>query len=239
MIRLVATITQIGSAAGMVLVSPLSGRMDRRRLALWQIAGVCVALVLAATATTLAAVVVASLLIGFFATMAQQAGPLAAGLALTARRAHAIGTVRSGLVMGVLLAWTSSGLIAEYLGWRAVFAAFIMTMLILACLVALKLPRSKSSSVLPSGELIKSLWGLALEWRTLREAGVTGGALFAAFSLFWTVLAMLLASPPFGLGRKQPACLTSLARLVHCSPLWRESWPTSADREPLSPWPSR
>lgn len=199
-VGLVATMTQIGFAAGMVLVSPLGDRMDRRRLILWQIAGICVALVLAATATTLAALVGASLLIGLFATMAQQAGPFAAELAPPEQRGHAIGTVMSGLVMGILLARTFSGLIAEHLGWRAVFAASIMTMLVLACLVALKLPRSKPSSVLPYGELLKSLWGLALELRTLREAAVTGGALFAAFSLFWTVLAMLLASPPFGLG---------------------------------------
>lgn len=199
-VGLVATMTQIGFATGMVLVSPLGDRMDRRRLILWQIAGICVALVLAATATTLAALVGASLLIGLFATMAQQAGPFAAELAPSEQRGHAIGTVMSGLVMGILLARTFSGLIAEHLGWRAVFAASIMTMLILACLVALKLPRSKPSSVLPYGELLKSLWGLALELRTLREAAVTGGALFAAFSLFWTVLAMLLASPPFGLG---------------------------------------
>lgn len=199
-VGLVATTTQIGFAAGMVLVSPLGDRMDRRRLILWQIAGICVALALAATAATLTALVSASLLIGFFATMAQQAGPFAAELAPPAQRGHAIGTVMSGLVMGILLARTFSGLIAEHLGWRAVFVASIMAMLILAGLVTLRLPRSKPASTLPYGELLKSLWALALELRVLREAAVTGGALFAAFSLFWTVLAMLLAAPPFGLG---------------------------------------
>ena len=199
-VGLVATTTQIGFAAGMVLVSPLGDRMDRRRLILWQTAGICVALGLAATAANLPALVIASLLIGFFATMAQQAGAFAAELSPPEQRGLAIGTVMSGLVMGILLARTFSGLIAEYLGWRAVFAASVMAMVALAGLVALRLPPSNPTSTLPYGKLLKSLWVLVLELRGLREAAVTGGALFAAFSLFWTVLAMLLATPPFGLG---------------------------------------
>ena len=199
-VGLVATTTQIGFAAGMIFVSPLGDRMDRRRLILFQIAGLCVALTLAATATSLHSLIGASLLIGFFATMAQQAGPFAAELAPPSQRGHAIGTVMSGLVLGILLARTFSGLLAEYLGWRAVFAASIMIMLALAGLVALRLPRSEPTSALPYGKLLRSLWDLALELRGLREAAVTGGALFAAFSLFWTVLAMLLATPPFEFG---------------------------------------
>lgn len=199
-VGLVAVATQLGFAAGMVLISPLGDRMDRRRLILWQILGLCLALVLAALATSLPALIGASLLIGIFATMAQQAGPFAAELAPSAQRGQAVGTVMSGLVLGILLARTFSGLIAQHLGWRAVFAASIVAMLGLAVLVAVRLPRSKPTSALPYGQLLKSMGQLVLELRELRETALTGGALFAAFSLFWTVLALLLAAPPFGLG---------------------------------------
>lgn len=199
-VGLVAVTTQLGFAAGMVLISPLGDRMDRRRLILWQIAALCLALVLAATATSLPVLIGAGLLIGIFATMAQQAGPFAAELAPPAQRGQAVGTVMSGLVLGILLARTFSGLIAQHLGWRAVFFASIVAMLALAMLVALRLPRSQPTSTLPYGQLLGSMWRLVSELRELRETALTGGALFAAFSLFWTVLALLLAAPPFGLG---------------------------------------
>ena len=199
-VGLVATATQIGFAVGMIFISPLGDRMDRRRLMLWQIVGMCIALTLAATATTLHVLIGASLLIGIFATMAQQAGPFAAELAPPGKRGHAIGTVMSGLVIGILLARTFSGLIAEHFGWRSVFVASIVIMLALAAVVARRLPRSQPTSTLPYGKLLKSLWVLARELRELREAALTGGALFAAFSLFWTVLAMLLAESPFHFG---------------------------------------
>lgn len=199
-VGLVATATQIGFAVGMIFISPLGDRMDRRRLILWQITGICVALTLAATATSFSVLIGASLMIGIFATVAQQAGPFAAELAPATQRGHAIGTVMSGLILGILLARTFSGLIAEHVGWRAVFAASIVIMLALAAVVARGLPRSKPTSTLTYGKLLKSLWDLVLELRELREAALTGGALFAAFSLFWTVLALLLADPPFHLG---------------------------------------
>jgi len=199
-VGLVAAAAQIGFALGMVFLSPLGDRMSRRRLILWQIAALCAALLLAATATTLAVLIVASLLIGVFATLAQQASPFAAELAPPERRGHAIGMVMSGLVLGILLARTFAGLIGEHVSWRAVFAASIVAMLALAVLVATRLPESRPTSAMPYGALIKSLWRLVLEWRELRETALTGAALFAGFSVFWTVLALQLAEPPLLLG---------------------------------------
>jgi len=45
-----------------------------------------------------------------------------------------------------------------------------------------------------------SLWHLVVELRGLREASVTGAALMGSFSLFWSVLSLLLAAKPFSLG---------------------------------------
>src|ERR1044072_3603656 len=122
----VPAVTQLGYAAGMLLLAPLGDRFDRRRLILLQIVGMCVALVTAATAPTLPVLIVASLAIGVLATIAQQAVPFAAELAPPAQRGHAVGTVMSGLLLGILLARTAAGVIAQYLGWRAVFGASVV-----------------------------------------------------------------------------------------------------------------
>lgn len=199
-ISAVPTVTQLGFAVGILLLAPLGDRIDRRHLILLQIAGICVALLVAATAPTLLVLIGASLAIGVFATMAQQAVPFAAELAPTAQRGKAVGTVYSGLLLGILLARTGAGIVAEYFGWRAVFVTSIVAMLVLALVVATHLPSSKPTSTLPYGKLLGSPWHLAVELRELREAALTGALLYAAFSLFWSVLSLLLASAPFNLG---------------------------------------
>jgi predicted MFS family arabinose efflux permease len=199
-VGVVPAVTQLGYAAGMLLLAPLGDRFDRRRLILLQIAGICVALIAAAAAPTLPVLIGASLAIGVLATIAQQAVPFAAELAPPSARGHAVGTVMSGLLLGILLARTAAGVVGEYFGWRAVFGASVVALLALAVVIMMRLPKSQPTSTLPYGKLLVSMWHLVVEHRALREASLTGAALFAAFSIFWSVLALLLAGAPFHLG---------------------------------------
>jgi predicted MFS family arabinose efflux permease len=196
----VPAVTQLGYAVGMLLLAPLGDRFDRRRLILLQIAAICVALVIAASAANLTVLIVASLAIGVLATIAQQAVPFAAELAPPSGRGHAVGTVMSGLLLGILLARTAAGFVAEYFGWRAVFGASVAVLLALAVVIGLRLPASRPTSSLPYGKLFVSMWHLIVEHPGLREASLTGASLFGAFSIFWSVLALLLAGAPFHLG---------------------------------------
>ncbi|RFU46479.1 MFS transporter [Paraburkholderia sp. DHOC27] len=196
----VPAVTQLGYAAGMLLLAPLGDRFDRRLLILLQIAGLSIALIVTAAAPNLTTMIGASLAIGVLATIAQQAVPFAAELAPPSQRGHAVGTVMSGLLLGILLARTAAGLVAEYFGWRTVFAASLVALLALAVVIWIRLPKSKPTSTLPYGKLLMSMWHLIVEHPGLREASVTGACLFAAFSIFWSVLALLLAGAPFHLG---------------------------------------
>jgi predicted MFS family arabinose efflux permease len=200
LIGAVPAVTQLGYALGMLLLAPLGDRFDRRLIILLQLAGLGVALIVATFAPTLGVLVAASFALGIVATIAQQAVPFAAELAPAAKRGHAVGVVMSGLLLGILLARTVSGFVAQYFGWRAVFGASFVATIALAVLVVVRLPRSKPTSTLPYGRLLASMWHMVLESSALREASVTGGALFAAFSIFWSVLTLLLAGEPFHLG---------------------------------------
>ncbi|MBV8626582.1 MAG: MFS transporter, partial [Paraburkholderia sp.] len=171
-----------------------------RLLILLQTAGLCVALLIAAAAPSLTVLIFTSLAIGVLSTIAQQAVPFAAELAPPEARGHAVGMVMSGLLLGILLARTAAGFIAEYLGWRAVFCVSVVALLALAVVIVMRLPRSKPTSTLGYGKLLVSMWHLTVDHRALREASLTGAALFAGFSVFWSVLALLLAGPPFHLG---------------------------------------
>ncbi|PMS20456.1 MFS transporter [Trinickia dabaoshanensis] len=192
--------TQLGYAAGMFFLAPLGDRFNRKKLILLQTAGLALALTAAAGAPSLAILAATSLAIGVLSTIAQQAVPFAAELAPPAQRGHAVGTVMSGLLLGILLARTAAGFIAQYFGWRAVFGASVGALAILALVVIARLPNSRPTSTLPYGKLLGSMWHLALELRDLRDASITGAALFAAFSAFWSVLTLLLAGAPFHLG---------------------------------------
>jgi predicted MFS family arabinose efflux permease len=71
---------------------------------------------------------------------------------------------------------------------------------VLAVVIVMRLPSSKPTSTLPYGKLLGSMWHLVVELHGLRAASLTGAAIFAAFSLFWSVLTLLLAGAPFHLG---------------------------------------
>jgi predicted MFS family arabinose efflux permease len=200
LIGAVPAVTQLGYALGMLLLAPLGDRIDRRLIIILQLAALGVALIAAAAAPTIGVLIAASLAIGVVATIAQQAVPFAAELAPAAQRGHAVGTVMSGLLIGILLARTVSGFVAQYFGWRAVYGASVAITIALAVFVVLRLPRSKPTSTLPYGKLLASMWHLVIETPALREASITGGAMFAAFSIFWSVLTLLLAGEPFHLG---------------------------------------
>ena len=104
-------------------LAPLGDRHDRRRIILIKAGLLIAALLLAGGSPTIVWLLAASLAIGLTATLAQDIVPAAATLAPLAQRGRVVGTVMTGLLMGILLSRVVSGLIAEHFGWRAIFFA--------------------------------------------------------------------------------------------------------------------
>src|ERR1700692_375918 len=120
-IGLVPTATQLGFAAGLLLLVPLGDRFDRRRLILIQLAALTLSLAAAALAPGAWSLVVASALVGGTSSVAQQIVPFAAELAEPSRRGATIGIVMSGLLCGILFGRALAGAVGDHYGWRAMF----------------------------------------------------------------------------------------------------------------------
>jgi len=206
-VGVVATLTQAGYALGLAFIVPLGDLLDRRRLVVVVLCGTALALLLAAAASSLAMLAAASLLIGLTSVVAQVLIPFAASLADEAERGRVVGRVMSGLLVGILLARTVSGVIAQaasgvlgHAGWRAVYVIAAVLMVALIAVLWRAMPRPPRQEAQSYGQLLRSMGPLVREELVLRRRAVYGALAFAAFSVFWTSAAFLLARPPYRLG---------------------------------------
>ena len=199
-VSFVPSATQLGYALGLILLVPLGDTLDRRRLILWQVAGLILALAATALAPTPLILVFASIAVGMGATIAQQIIPFAAELAPAATRGHVVGMVMSGLLAGILLARTVSGFVGEYANWRVMFGAGAGVVLLMGVMLAVSLPRCQATVQHRYRELLFSLVQLFRSQPSLRRAVLIQGSLFASFSAFWSILALQLQGAPYHLG---------------------------------------
>lgn len=195
---LIVTMTQMGYAAGLVLLVPLGDLLERRRLITRVLIALAAALAAAALSPGLGTFATASLAVGVTAVVAQVLVPFAAHLASDEHRGRVVGRVMSGLLLGILLARVASGVISDLVGWRAVFWIAAVMMLVQALVLHRTLPPGRGQSRLSYGALLQSVLHLISDEPLLRRRIVYGMSVFAAFSVLWTSLPFLLAPPPYG-----------------------------------------
>jgi predicted MFS family arabinose efflux permease len=199
-VDLVAGSALLGFAVGLALLLPLGDRFDRRTLVLGQIVGAFVFASGAALAPGIWALIAASFGLGIVSCVPQQLVPFAAVMSRPSERGRSVGTVVSGIMVGILLGRTISGVVGAAYGWRAVYgveAAFMIPVWIAA---ARLLPRGAPSTDLSYRRLLASLWPLARDHRAIRDSMLVQALLWACFNAFWVNLAALLADGPWHLG---------------------------------------
>jgi predicted MFS family arabinose efflux permease len=189
---LVPTLTQAGYALGILFLLPLGDRYDRRRLILAKCTALALLLLLCSFTGQLSTLLLISLLIGMAATMAQDIVPAAAILAPQGKQGKTVGTVMTGLLLGILLSRTVSGVVGAVFGWRTMFQVAAVSIALVGVLLWRVLPRFATHSTLSYPQLMKSMAHLWQRYPALRRAAFAQGFLSIAFSAFWSTLAVML-----------------------------------------------
>jgi predicted MFS family arabinose efflux permease len=199
---LIVTMSQVGYGVGLVFLVPLGDLVENRKLVVVCVALSAVALASAALASSPGVFLACAFAIGIGSAGAQIIVPLAAHLAPDATRGRVVGSVMSGLMIGIMLARPVSSFLASQTSWRAVFAASAGLMAALGLTLSRALPFRRPQARMSYGALIGSMVRLAAATPTLRLRTFYQSCLFAAFSLFWTTTPLLLAGPDYRLTQR-------------------------------------
>lgn len=196
--------TQAGYVLGLLLIVPLGDLIDRKRLLLGQLLFSALALIGVGMAPNWALMLLALVITGLMAVMVQVMVAHAASLAAPGQQGQAVGTVTSGVVLGILLARLVSGGLADLAGWRSVYLVAAGLLMLLALVLWRNLPTGQPGS-LRSGyrALIVAQFRLYRHDRLLRQRGLFGVLIFAAFSVLWSAMVMPLSAEPLALSHTE------------------------------------
>lgn len=193
----IVTTAQLSYAVGLMLLVPLGDMFERRSLIVLMNLLSAGGLLISAFSTSISMLIIGTALTGMLSVVAQILVPFAATLAAPHERGKAVGTVMSGLLLGILLARTAAGALADVGSWRTVYWVAAILMLCMSAVLWRVLPRYQSPTAMSYPQLLGSILRMFVEEPLFRARSLIGGLLFAAFSMLWTPLTFLLASPPY------------------------------------------
>jgi predicted MFS family arabinose efflux permease len=192
----VSTATQLGYAAGLLFVLPIGDSVNRKSLIVLTTLLSSAALIAVPLSSNLSALLLSSFAVGATSVTPQLVVPYAAGLADGSGRGRLVGFVMSGLLIGILLSRSVSGLIASRLSWHIVFWLAAGIMLLLSGVLWIALPSQPAHGTTSYGRLLGSLLRLLNSEPIIRRHSTIGALAFGTFGAFWTTLAFYLHSRP-------------------------------------------
>ncbi|MCC3374183.1 MFS transporter [Cohnella sp. REN36] len=194
---LIVTLTQIGYVVGLLFIVPMGDIVENRRLVAASLLLTGVALAIMAVSKQAVPFLAASFVIGIGSVAAQVLVPFASYLASDSSRGRVVGNVMSGLLLGIMLSRPLSSLVADFLGWHAIFALSAAAVIVLAIVLSKVLPSRKPTTDTRYTALLGSMRHLLRTTPILRRRAAYHACAFATFSLFWTTVPLMLSGPIF------------------------------------------
>lgn len=203
-IGIVVTLTQIGYGIGLIFIVPIGDLIDRRKLILGQVLFSVLALAVIGSAPTATVLFIGMVATGLLAVVVQVLVALTATLARPEERGRAVGSVTSGIVIGILLARFLAGMVADLGGWRAVYFLSAGMMLAIGLVLIRILPRDiPVTSAESYGEALRSIPKLLRQEPLLRARATFAFLIFASFSTLWTAMVLPLSAAPYSMSHME------------------------------------
>lgn len=189
---------------GLLLLVPLGDLLNRRRLIVGQSALSVAALAAVGFSPNSTLFFISSALVGLLAVVTQVLVAFSAVLAEPTQRGRVVGTVTSGIVIGILLARTIAGFMADLAGWRAIyFVSAALTLLITVLLFHVLPPHDKAKETIAYPQLMRSVFMLFVEEPILRIRALIAFLIFTSTSVLWTPMVFPLSGPPLSLSHTE------------------------------------
>ena len=193
---IISMLSQIGYGLGLFFIIPLGDKINKKNLILTLLSGLIVTLLLMTVASSIQQVWILSILIGLLSVSVQVILPMAASLN-PASRGKTVGTIFTGILIGILAARVFSGFIAEWLNWRYVYGFSAILISVITLMLKTTLPAVENEFKGHYFQLLQSVIYQIKRFPLLRDASLVGALLFGVFCSFWTVLTFHLSGPPF------------------------------------------
>lgn len=194
----IVTLAQLSYALGLVLLVPLGDLFEQRRLIITMLLLSTSGLLLSALSMNIWMLFMGTCITSFFSVVAQVIVPLGSALASPHQRGQVVGTIMSGLLLGILLARTVAGFLSDLGNWRTIYWCAAAMLLLTTLVLYRKLPVRRQHAGLSYPQLLVSIFTFFKTEKIFLWRSVIGGLIFASFSILWTPLAFLLSETPFG-----------------------------------------
>lgn len=198
--NMIAMVSQVGYATGLLFVIPLGDLFQRRNIIISNFSILVVSLMTIYLAPDIYILLAASFLTGVCSVIPQIFIPIAAIYSTPDSKGKNVGMVVSGLLTGILGSRIISGLVGDWLGWREMYLIAAIMMMISAIVCLKVIPDIKPTFKGSYPQLLKSLFRLVKEYPLLRIYALRAGVAFGSFLALWSCLAFRMSQAPFHAG---------------------------------------
>lgn len=195
--NLIAMVTQIGYAIGLLFIVPLGDLYQRKKIILTNFILLIFSLLTIALAQDINLILIASFVTGVCSMIPQIFIPIASQFSRPENKGRNVGIVISGLLTGILASRVVSGFIGELFGWREMYFIAAGMMLVCAIIVLKVLPDIQPNFKGKYSGLMKSLLTLLKEFPQLGIYSVRAALNFGSFLAMWSCLAFKMGQAPF------------------------------------------
>lgn len=203
----ITVITQAGYAFGLCFIIPMGDLYSRRKIltACMSLAGIMGIVI--AVANSIYIIWAASFILGMCSVVPQIFMPIASQFSKPENKSRNMGILLSGMLTGILLSRVISGLVGAWFGWREMFGASFIIMVLCLTVTLSMLPAMKNNFSGTYLQLMKSVVDIFRTKPTIRLYSFRSALCFGSMMTVWACMAFHLAQPPFNAGSEMVGLL--------------------------------